>query len=77
MHIAVGGGGLASLIIHLFIWHEILRLVRLLWHIHTFGPFIVVALGLLLVAAVVWQRRRRRGRAGSAGYSSGTGPRDW
>lgn len=83
--VAIGGGGIASLIVHLFIWHEIWRLVRFLWHIHTFGPFIVVALGLLLVAGTIWRRshgswgglRWGRRRAGSTGYGSGSGPRDW
>jgi hypothetical protein len=85
--VAIGGGGIASLIVHLFIWHEIFRLVRFLWHIHTFGPFIVVALGLLLVGATIWRRshgrprwgglRWGRRRSGSGGYGSGSGPRDW
>ncbi len=83
MDLAVGGGGLVSLLVHLFIWHEIWRLGRYLWHIPTYGPFIVVFLGLLLIGATVWRRtrgpirlRRWRGR-GLTGYGSGTGPRDW
>jgi hypothetical protein len=83
-HLALGGGGVAGLIIHLFIWHEVWRLVRLLWHIHTVGPFIVIALGLLLAATLVWRRSHRIGgyswgrrRSGSAGYGTGSGPRDW
>ncbi len=80
--LALGGGGLAHFIVRLFIWHEIGRLVRYLWRIPTVGPFIVIALGLALVGLVIWRRihgpvwaGRRRG--GSAGYGSGTGPRDW
>lgn len=82
-HLALGGGGLAHFIIRLFIWHEISRLFRYLWRIPTFGPFIVVALGLVLVGFVVWrmsrgrgQRGRRRG-GGSAGRTAGSGTRDW
>ena len=80
-HLALGGG-LASLLIHLFIWHEIFRLVRFLWHIHTFGPFLVLLLGGLIVGALVWRRHRGsfrfgRRRGGLTGYGSGSGPRDW
>ncbi len=81
-HLALGGGGLAHFIVRLIIWHELARLIRYLWRIPTFGPFIVIALGLVLVGSLVWRHfhgpvwggRRRRG---SAGYGSGTGPRDW
>jgi hypothetical protein len=81
-HLALGGGGLASLIVHLIIWHELFRLVRFLWHIHTFGPYIVVVLAVALVGLAVWRRSRGplrwgRRRGGSAGWGSGTGPRDW
>jgi H+/Cl- antiporter ClcA len=78
--LALGGGGLAHLIIRLFIWHEIWRLIRYLWLIPTFGPFIVVLLVLSLVGFAIWRRNGRswgRRRRGSAGYGSGTGPRDW
>lgn len=82
-HLTLGGGGLAHWIVRLFIWHEIFRLIRLLWRIPTFGPFIVVALGAAIVGLVIWRRyhgpiwagRRRAG--GSAGYGTGRGPRDW
>jgi hypothetical protein len=83
LHTALGGGGIASLLIHLFIWHEIFRLFRHLWRIHTFGPFIVVLLGLIVVGFIVWRQSgrstrwsRRRG-GGSTGYGNGKGPRDW
>lgn len=85
-HLALGGGGgLVHLIIRLFIWHEIFRLVRYLWRIHTFGPFLVVALGLILVGLIVWRQSRGPRRPGrwrgrsSGGHDagSGTGPRDW
>jgi hypothetical protein len=81
-HVALGGGGIGSLIIHLFIWHEIFRLFGYLWRIPTFGPFIVVLLGVVVVGVLVWRRsgkpvrllRSRRG--GGTGYGAG-GPRDW
>jgi hypothetical protein len=80
-HVALGGAGLGSLLIHLIIWHELWRLVRFLWHIHTFGPYIVILLGLLVAGALVWRRHRggwRFGRRGGlTGYGSGSGPRDW
>jgi len=82
-HLSLGGGGLAHWIVRLFIWHEIWRLIRYLWRIPTFGPFIVVALALIIVGLAIWRpyRRtawtgRRRG-SGSAGYGTGGGPRDW
>jgi hypothetical protein len=85
-HLALGGGGIASLLVHLFIWHEIFRLVRFLWRIPTFGPFVVVLLGLLFIGLIVW--RQSRGPIGAGGGSSrwgrrrsggdsGSGPRDW
>ena len=82
-HVALGGGGIGSLIIHLFIWHEIFRLFGYLWRIPTFGPFIVVLLGVIVVGVLVWRRsgksvRLRRSRRGSAtGYGAGGSPRDW
>jgi hypothetical protein len=82
-HLTLGGGGLAHLILRLFIWHEIGRLVRYLWRIPTFGPFIVVGLGCVLIGLAVWRRYHGRGwtgrrrRGGSTGYGSGSGPRDW
>ncbi len=88
-HVALGGGGIASLIVHLFIWHEIFRLIRFLWRIPTFGPFVVVLLGLAFVGLIVWRQARgpirwrggpiRRGgrRGGSGGYGTGSSPRDW
>jgi hypothetical protein len=82
-HVALGGAGIGGLIIHLFIWHEIFRLFRYLWHIPTFGPFIVVLLGLVVVGYIAWRRSGkpvrfgRPRRNGSAGYGSGSGHRDW
>jgi hypothetical protein len=81
-HVALGGGGIASLLIHLLIWHEIFRLFRYLWRIPTFGPFIVVLLGLVLVGFIVWRQSGRpaglgRRRGGPTGYGNGKGPRDW
>jgi hypothetical protein len=88
--LALGGGGIGSLIIHLFIWHEIFRLVFFVWRIHTVGPFIVVLLGVGLIGFTVWRKGRRpirwgagpvrwgrRRGASSTGYGTGRGPRDW
>lgn len=82
-HLTLGGGGLAHLIVRLFIWHEIWRLLRYLWRIPAFGPFIVVALGLVLVGLMVWRQVHgpiwagRRRDSGPTGYGTGSGPRDW
>lgn len=81
-HLTLGGGGLAHLIIRLIIWHEIWRLVRYLWRIPTFGPVIVIALGVIIVGLAVWRRFHgpiwaSRKRRGSADYGTGSGPRDW
>jgi len=83
-HAALGGGGIANLLIHLFIWHEIFRLFRYLWRIPTFGPFIVVLLGLILVGLIVWRQSgrptrlgRRQGSSGRYGNGNDKGPRDW
>jgi hypothetical protein len=81
-HLALGGAGIGSLLIHLFIWHEIFRLFRYLWDIPTFGPFIVVLLGVVAVGLMVRRRsgkpvRLGRRRGGSTGYGTGVGPRDW
>ncbi|MCW2931843.1 MAG: hypothetical protein JWM19_2805, partial [Actinomycetia bacterium] len=35
-HLAIGGGGISSLLVHLVIWHLIWRFVFIIWHIHTF-----------------------------------------
>jgi len=78
----VGGGGLAHWLIRLFIWHAIWRVLLALWRVPTFGPVIVIVLGLVLVALAIlssrgglrWPRRRQRG---SDWGSTGSGPRDW
>jgi hypothetical protein len=78
-HLALGGAGIGGLIIHLFIWHAIWRLLFSVWHIHTFGPFIFFAVIAALIGYRIWRRQfgpRRRSR-GSAGYGTGSGPRDW
>ncbi len=85
-HLGLGGGGLAHLILRLFIWHEIFRLFRYLWRIPTFGPFIVAALGIILIGLLVWRNahgpvrlshRRRGGPTSGPDGSGGPGPRDW
>jgi hypothetical protein len=82
VHVSLGGGGLGSLLVHIIIWHELWRLIRYVWHIHTFGPFIVVLIIAALVGAEVWRRHRgawrpRRRNQGFSGSGSQTGPRDW
>jgi len=91
-HLALGGGaGLAHFLIRLFIWHEMWRLARAVWHVPTFGPFLVVLVGSALVALMVWRQQRgavgprgrrwrrrvRRTGSGVRGYGTGAGPRDW
>jgi hypothetical protein len=71
-HLALGGGGLAHLLVRLFIWHEIFRLFRYLWRIPTFGPYIVIALGVVIIGLLVWRQTRRSGRwrQGGGGWSA-------
>jgi hypothetical protein len=81
-HLAIGGGGIGSLLVHLFIWHLIFRFFFAIWHIHTFGPIIVAVIVAGLVTLAILRSRRGRGwwrptRAGSSRYGSSTGPRDW
>jgi len=78
-HLALGGAGIGGLIIHLFIWHLIWRLLFSVWHIHIFGPFIVLAVIAAFVGHGIWRRQRgpRRRRGGLTGYGTGSGPRDW
>jgi hypothetical protein len=76
-HLALGGAGIGGLIIHLFIWHAIWRLMFAVWHIHTFGPFICFAIVAAFIGYGVWRRHRGPRRGGLAGYGTGSGPRDW
>ena len=78
-HLALGGAGIGGLIVHLFIWHFIWRLMFAVWHIPTFGPFIFVAIIAAFIGHGIWRRQRgpRRRRGGSTGYGTGSGPRDW
>jgi hypothetical protein len=87
--VAIGGGGLGGLghfLIRLFIWHEIFRLFRYLWRVPTFGPFIVIAIILIVAGVLIWRRThgpfiRRGGGPGGRGRPGGgggpAGPRDW
>jgi hypothetical protein len=81
--LALGGGGLGSALIHLFIWHLIWRAALGIWRIPTFGPVIDIVLGIVVVALIIIRSQRGRGwwqrpggRSG-AGYGSRGGPRDW
>jgi hypothetical protein len=85
---ALGGGGLAHFLVRLFIWHEIWRLGRELWHIPTFGPIIVILLGVAVVALSILRSRGGLGWRGAGeaepvpvpgraiGKASGGGPGD-
>ena len=78
-HLALGGAGIGGLLVHLFIWHAIWRLIFYVWHIQTFGPFIFFSIIAAFIGYRIWRQQRgpsRRGR-GSAGYGTGSGPRDW
>jgi hypothetical protein len=81
VHQALGGGGLAHWLVRLFIWHELWRLIRVIWRIPTFGPIILFLIVLALVGLIVLARRGRvrwprRSRGGPAGHGTGS-PRDW
>jgi hypothetical protein len=75
-HLALGGAGIGGLIIHLFIWHLIWRLLFSVWHIHTFGPFIFFAVIAGFIGYRIWRQKRPR-RGGYANHGTGSGPRDW
>jgi hypothetical protein len=81
-HLALGGGGIGSFLVHLFIWHLIFRFVFAVWHIHTFGPIIVGLIVAGVVSLAILRSRRgsrwwRGSRGGSMRYGTGGGPRDW
>jgi hypothetical protein len=80
--LALGGGGLAHWIVRLFIWHELFRLFRVIWHIRTFGPIIVLLIIAALIGLSIWKPWRgtrwpRRSYGGMGGPKAGPGPRDW
>lgn len=84
--LAIGGGGLGSVLVHLFIWRAIWRLGLVIWRIPTFGPVIIILLGLAAVALIIrhqaglggaGRRGNRSGQGGSGRDSTGPGPRDW
>lgn len=69
-----------GLLVHLFIWRMILRLLLTLWRIHTFGPIIVGLIVIALIALAVLRAAGRwpgQRRGGSTGRGTGQGPRDW
>lgn len=84
-----GGGGLAHLILRLFIWRAIWRLGRLVWRVPTVGHWLVLLIVLALVALVILRARRGRGWPGPRWPGRGRrdplgdpardqeGPRDW
>jgi hypothetical protein len=84
--LAIGGGGIGSVLVHLFIWRLLWRLALLIWHIPVAGPAID---GLLVLAAVAlilrrsaglgmprWPGQRRDGGQ-DRGQGTGQGSRDW
>ena len=80
----MGGGGLAHWLIRLFIWHEIWRLILLIWRIPGFGPVLVILIVSVLIAGVFLASRRRQGGFNRSGRPGGGGPggggrspRDW
>jgi hypothetical protein len=81
---ALGGGGLAHLILRLLIWRMIWRLGLLIWHIPAVGPgvFLLIVAALIGVAIIRSRRGRawagrRRARYRSDGIRPEPGPRDW
>jgi hypothetical protein len=68
-------------LVHLFIWHLIWRAGLGIWRVPTVGPFLIVAIGLLIVAAIALRAQRGPGwwnrRGGSAGARGNSGPRNW
>jgi hypothetical protein len=78
-----GGGGLARVLVHLFIWRLLFRGGLAIWRVPIFGPAIDIVLGLVVVALVVIRSQRgpgwwqRRGGGSGPGRRDGTGPRDW
>jgi hypothetical protein len=85
-HQALGGrgvgGGIAHWLVRLVIWHELWRFIRTVWRIPAFGPIIIALVVLAVIGLAVLRRRGGvrwpgRSRDGSAGYGTGTGPRDW
>ena len=80
--LALGGGGLGGLLIHLIIFRLIRRSAVEIWRIHTFGPIIDIVLAVLVVALLILRSRRgrgwwqRRGRRSGAGSRSGRGTGD-
>jgi hypothetical protein len=81
VHQALGGGGLAHLLVRLVIWHELWRIGRALWRIPTFGPIIVIVIVLTLLGLAVLRqsgfRWSRRGGGAPGRNQTGPGPRDW
>ncbi len=85
--LALGGGGLAHLILRLFIWRAIWRLGLLIWRVPTFGPFILLLIAAALVVLAVLRSRRGRGWPGARRApgrdpfrdrtDGPAGPRDW
>lgn len=82
--LAIGGGGLGSVLFHLFIWRAIWRLGLAIWRVPTFGPVIIILLGLAVVVLIIrhqaglgWPGRRGPRSGGTGRDGTGPGPRDW
>jgi hypothetical protein len=84
-----GGGGLAHLLVKLFIWHLIWRAGLLIWRVPAVGPELVVLIVLALIALAIFRARGGRGwpgprwpgRGRRSPFGDRTGdqasPRDW
>jgi hypothetical protein len=59
-----GGGGLAHLLVKLFIWHLIWRVGLLIWRVPAVGPELVVLIVLALIALAIFRARGGRGWPG-------------
>lgn len=81
--LAIGGGGLGSGLFHLFIWRAIWRFGLAIWRIPTFGPIIIILLGLAAVVLIIrhqaglGRRGNGSGQAGTGRDGTGPGPRGW
>ena len=65
-----GGGGLAHLILRLFIWRMVWRLGLLIWHIPAVGPGVFLLIVAVLIGVAIIRSRRGRPGPGGAGRAT-------